>query len=399
MSFLPTWPPGLSQLLLFSLLLLVGLAAGEVAQRLLRLPRIIGYVLGGILLAQLHDGVAERTMFSEARVFAEIALGLILFIMGRRLDFSWLRRDRWLALTGVAESAATFVVSYYTLLAIGMEASWAAVAAAVAMSTSPAVVMLVVRDERAEGQLTERVLCLSALNSTFAVLVITMLLSWLHLEYQRGLEAVLLHPLFLVVGSLLLAWIMAYALMFAARLCGKREAVQFVLILGAVLLTVGLAQTFKLSVLIALLGMGVLVRNFDRERSVLNIEFGSAVEPFFVILFVIVGLRLPLDAIGHVWFSALAFFVVRLAAKIGAVFVVGSMTGAPTQRSLFAGLALAPMSGVATIMVTDAAALYPDFGGELAAVVLGAVVLGTLLGPMATQIALRRAGETEADQQ
>jgi Kef-type K+ transport system membrane component KefB len=394
MTFLPSWPPGLSQLLLFSLLLLAGLAGGELVQRLLRLPRIVGYVLIGIVIATLHDGIAERSMFDEARVFAEIALGLILFLMGRRLDFSWLRRDPWLALTGIAESVVTFVVVYQVLLLFRIEAAWAAVAAAVAMCTSPAVVMLIVRDSRAEGQLTERLLCLTAMNSILAVLTISMLLAWLHLDYQAGWKAVLLHPLYLVVGSLLLASGIGWLLMRAARLCGKREPVQFVLILGTVLLTVALAQTLNLSVLIALLTLGVLVRNFDRGRNVVDVDFGVAAEPFFVILFVIVGLRLPLDAIGGVWPAALAFFGARLAAKVGTLYALGAVTGVPARRSLLTGLALAPMSGVATILVTDAAALYPEFGGKLAAIVLGAVVLGTLVGPLATQYALRGAGET-----
>lgn len=397
MSFLPSWPLSANQLLIFSLLLLAGLAAGELAQRALKLPRIVGYVLAGILIAQLHDGFAERSIFTETRAFAEIALGLILFIMGRRVDFTWLRRDRWLGLISVTESAAAFIATFYTLQLFGIQASWAAVAGAVAMSTSPAVLMLVVRDSRADGQMTERLLCLAAMNSTFAVLAITMLLSWLHFEYQTGLEAVLLHPFYLIVGSLLLSWIMAFALMRGALLCGKRESVQFVLILGAVLLAVALAQMFELSVLVTLLAMGVLIRNFDRHRSVLNIEFGFAVEPFFVILFVVVGLRLPLDAMAGAWLPALAFFAVRLAAKSAAVYVIGHVSGTPTARSWLTGLALAPMSGVATILVSDTTALYPEISEQLAAIVLGAVMLGTLLGPLATQFALHRAGETGDD--
>jgi Kef-type K+ transport system membrane component KefB len=393
MSFLPAWPLDVSQLLLFSLLLIAGLAAGELGQRLLRLPRITGYVVAGLVIGHLHDGVAERPMFDEARVFAEVALGLVLFIMGRRLDFSWLRRDRWLAASGVVESAATFGATYLVLRAFGIEPLWATIAGAIAMSTSPAVVLLVVRDNRAEGQMTERLLCLSAMNSIFAVLALTMLLSWLHLEYQAGLEAVLFHPFYLVIGSLLLAWGMGFALMRAARLCGKREAVQFVLILGAVLLTAALAQMLRLSVPIALLAMGVLVRNFDRDRSVLNIEFGYAVEPFFVVLFVIVGLRLPLGAIAAVWQVALAYFAVRLASKIAAIYLLGRIGGAPAQRSWLTGLALAPMAGVATILASDVVALYPETGARFAAIVLGAVTLGTVLGPIATQFALRRMGE------
>ena len=53
------------------------------------------------------------------------------------------------------------------------------------------------------------------------------------------------------------------------------------------------------------------------------------------------------------------------------------------------------MSGLAVVMVLDTAAMYPAFGGELAAVVLTAVAVLEILGPAATQVALRRAGEAD----
>jgi hypothetical protein len=58
-------------------------------------------------------------------------------------------------------------------------------------------------------------------------------------------------------------------------------------------------------------------------------------------------------------------------------------------------LALLPMSGLAVVMVLDTQSLYPAFGGELAAVVLTAVAVLEILGPIATQFALKRAGEAD----
>jgi len=49
------------------------------------------------------------------------------------------------------------------------------------------------------------------------------------------------------------------------------------------------------------------------------------------------------------------------------------------------------------VMVRDTALLYPSFGMELAAVVLSAVAALELVGPLATQFALRRAGEAHPD--
>ena len=57
----------------------------------------------------------------------------------------------------------------------------------------------------------------------------------------------------------------------------------------------------------------------------------------------------------------------------------------------------ASRTGSAVVMVRDTTSLYPAFGKELAAVVLSAVMILELFGPLATQFALRRAREAHPD--
>jgi hypothetical protein len=72
-------------------------------------------------------------------------------------------------------------------------------------------------------------------------------------------------------------------------------------------------------------------------------------------------------------------------------------TGLGLRAGGWLALALLPLSGQAVIMVRDTVLLYPSFGRELAAVVLSAVVVLELIGPIATQLALKRAGEARPD--
>jgi hypothetical protein len=51
------------------------------------------------------------------------------------------------------------------------------------------------------------------------------------------------------------------------------------------------------------------------------------------------------------------------------------------------------MSGLALAMVHGTADLYPEFGARLSAIVLSAVLILELIGPVAVQYALKRAGE------
>ena len=88
-----------------------------------------------------------------------------------------------------------------------------------------------------------------------------------------------------------------------------------------------------------------------------------------------------------------AFLLVRFAGKAAAVLAFAPLSGIGMRAGGWLAVALLPLSGQAVTMVRDTVTLYPAFGRELAAIVLSAVVVLELLGPIATQLALRRAGE------
>ena len=116
LSFLPTFPFPASPLVLFGLLLLAGVIGGELVKRVLGFPRIVGYVLIGLALGGSGLNVVDAGLVREAWIFVDIALGLILFELGRRLDFAWLRSDPWLAATGVLESALAFACVFLAMI-------------------------------------------------------------------------------------------------------------------------------------------------------------------------------------------------------------------------------------------------------------------------------------------
>src|SRR3970282_553122 len=113
------------------LLLLAGVIAGELVKRALHLPRIVGYVLIGLLLGASGFNLLDAGLVGESWIFVEIALGLVLFELGRRLHFKWLRNAPWLLAPGLLESALAFGFLYLTLAYFGVQPIYAAVAAAI----------------------------------------------------------------------------------------------------------------------------------------------------------------------------------------------------------------------------------------------------------------------------
>jgi Kef-type K+ transport system membrane component KefB len=318
--------------------------------------------------------------------------------LGFRLSLEWLQRNRWLPLAALAESLLCFVAIFATLLAFGFRPLLAATAAAIGTATSPAVITIVAGDLRAEGQVTERMLLFTAFNTVFAYVALTLLLPFLHIEQGRELTTALLHPIYIFAGSVLLGYLACRLLLGLAAWIGKREDRQFVLLVAMVVVTIGVAHTLNFSVPVALITVGVLARNRDRRHALLPVRFGPGGQIFYLILFVLTGAGLELRAFGAAAAAAVAAFIlVRFAGKALAVLALAPRTGLGLQSAGWLAVTLLPLSGQAVVMVQDTISLYPSFGRELAAVVLSAVVVLELLGPIATQFALKRAGEARPD--
>jgi len=396
LSFLPSLPLKLSYPLLFGVLLVVGMLGGELA-RSLKLPRILGYVVVGFMIAPLAQALGLDPLLDHARVFVDMALGLVLFDLGRRMNVLWMKRDWTLAAAAFAESMLAFGAVFAALVAFDFPPVKAGLVAAIAIATSPAVVLLIVQDTRSEGQVTERALNLVAFNSLLASILSTILLASAHLQARWDVESAILHPLYLFAGSLLLGAAMAAFARVVARTVDKTKDLHFTLIAGMVIGAVGIATLLKLSVILALLAFGLFSRNGVRHHDLLNVNLAPASRLLYIVLFVITGAALPLPTLAYAGGAALAIVLARAAGKLAGVMLMAPLGGLSLRQSLGLGCALMPMSTLALVLQNDVARHYPGFGQELTVVFLAAVLIMEIVGPIATQWGLRLAGDTEPE--
>ncbi len=393
LGFLPALPFEMSFALMFGVLLVAGMVGGEMA-RAAKLPRIIGYVGVGFAMAPLARLVGLDLLFDEARIFVDLALGLVLFDLGRRMDLQWMKRDWTLAAAGLAESLLTFAAVFATLLIFDFPPVQSGIAASISMATSPAVVMLIVQDTRAEGQVTERALNLVALNSLLASIITTILLAAAHLDARVDVETALLHPAYLFLGSLGLGGLVAALARLVARSVEKTRELHFTLIAGIVIATVGVAAMLKLSVILSLLAFGLFTRNDARNYDLLNVNLAPASRLLYIVLFVITGASLPLSALAAGGAAGLAVTAARTLGKLVGVLAVAPIGGLRSRQSVGLGLALMPMSTLALMLHNDVVRTYPAFGTHLTAVFLCALIVMEVAGPIMAQWGLKLAGDT-----
>jgi predicted Kef-type K+ transport protein len=168
-------------------------------------------------------------------------------------------------------------------------------------------------------------------------------------------------------------------------------------LIGAIVLAVGLARALNLSVVLALLAMGVLARNQDAKRALLPLQFGYGGQLFLVILFVYVGASLNFSGWREAGAVIVAFLLLRFAAKAVAITAFSRLSALRPGSALWLAAALLPMSEIAWLMMHDTVAIYPDFGPELSTLLLGALALSELAAPIVTGIALRRSDEAHPE--
>lgn len=403
MDFLPPWPLQGTGALTLGLLALVAAMGGELAARM-RAPRLIGYTIVSVIFAAAAAALARISIAPIEDEAADLVLGIsaaiILFETGQRVSWGWLRRNAALTVTSAAEAALTFVVVYAVMRLGAFSGIAAALIATISMATSPAVVLGVVRELRSQGQITERTLLLTAMNSIYAVLLATVLLAWVQVDVHvptfawGDLGRWLLPIGYLVFGSLALAALAARLLLRALALVQRERAPQIVVVLAFIAIVFAIAQALRLSPLLALLTCGAFARTFDHERRLLAAEMGMPVAIALVLFFALSFATVRLDLSFNVWLAALALVAVRAVCKVGVTAALARPAGLTWRKGLLVGVGLLPMSAVALLLTRDLVVVAPALAAQVGGVVAIGVVVMQIAGALLLAAALRRGGET-----
>ncbi|MBX3606080.1 MAG: cation:proton antiporter [Piscinibacter sp.] len=387
------WPPRPDGLFWSALTLVVGGLLGEAVQRGLGLPRIVGYSLAGMALALGGLGPNDGRLGGGLRVIVDLALALLLFELGSRLRLRWLRLNPALLWTSAVESLLSFVAVAGALVGVGVAIPVALAGATLTVAVSGAVVGRVAGELKADGQVTERMIMLTVLNTLFAVLAHRLVLGALHLDRSGDWLRAVLQPLYVFVGSVVVAFALARLVAWIARRLDLRNENSVLLLLGMILLALTLARWFNLSTLLVPLLAGVVLRNSTERPWVWPRHFGTAGGVLVLMLFVVVGSAWSVQALMMGAVAAAVMLAARFAAKAVAVVALARWSGIEARQGLALSLTLAPISGTTLVLFAELHHAQPEIAAALAPIVLSAIAIMELAGPLAVQWGLRMAGD------
>ena len=383
-------------ILIIGLLMVAGLAAGTLASRI-GLPRVVGFVLAGMLFSpDLLGGLFGRTVQGWSAPWIEGAVGIIAYLIGGAMTTAQLRRSgRSIASAAVGESLGAVLAVFLLMLWL----TWpeqglvpALAFAALAATTDPAGSVAVIHQYRARGKLTRTLLGVAALDDALGIVLFALMMIGLTgVSLAAGAEQALLS----VAGGILLGIAMGKALVWSMHRIASRE-LHLPVILAAILMTLGLAKSLTLSPLLAAMALGFSARHLlgsVGERVILPME--RLEEVVFLLFFTLAGAQFDLEVFTAHLDLVAVYFLARVVGKIVGARLGTSMGGAPPVVSRWLGLTLIPQAGVAVGLAMTLAhhPAFRDVGPIIVNVVLANTFLCEAIGPLAARYALTKAGE------
>ncbi len=388
-------------------LLVAYLAGAAVAG--LRLPRVTGYVLVGIVVGPFALGVLTGGMVDSLRTIDELALALIALTAGGELKLGELRKSLR-SILGVALGILTVVIVGMTGLVLALKPvapvvageSWA-FAAAVGLllaiwcaNSSPDATIAVINEAGARGELTETILGATIFKDVVVIVLFAVALALTGpLTSGEPFDPALIGTVAWEVGG---AIAIGAALGWAFGVYLERQARRTVLgtLLFAYLLVL-VADTAHVELLLAAAAAGFVIENFSEagDRLIEAIEANSLV--VFAIFFALAGASLDLHTVAAFWPVALVVVSARTfftwaGARLGARYA-----GSPAPVRRLAWLGLISQAGVTLGLSLLVAAEFPSWGGQFVAVTTAVIIVHLLVGPVLLKIALARAGESRRD--
>jgi Kef-type K+ transport system membrane component KefB len=367
--------------------------AGEVGHRWTGLPRISMYGIVGFALGGTQLGVLPEAGSGPVMLVANVAFGLILFEFGYRINLGWLRTNPWIGATAVLEAALTFAAVYAIALGFNMPLLTSLLLASLAMSTSPATLMRVVNEQRSSGQVTERVLHLTAVNCLLAVFTFKVIVGfWTFQTSGKVLDAVS-NSIVLLAVSAGLGAVFGVGVPALLRRFGRLSRDATVGFAIGVILLVAIAHTLKFSPVLASLTFGFVARHRRVVLSQTQRNFGALGELLAIVLFVFVATTISWQRVWAGLGLGMMLILVRMLIKVAVVGGLARVSGISWRKGVLTGLAMAPISVFVILLLEQARYLGIDLVDQLAPLAAATLVL-ELIGPVVTQRALVMAGES-----
>lgn len=403
-----------------SIALLAGLLLSRLA-KLVKLPAVTAYLISGVLIGPFVLGALNIPgigIISEQiegfGLISDLALGFIAFSMGNEFRLSQLKKiGKQATVIGVLQALITTIVVDVALIALHfampdtLSIPAAIVLASVATATAPAATLMVVKQYKAKGPVTDVLLPVVALDDAVGLVVFAISFGIARSMGTAGVSplAIILEPLLEIVLSLLLGFVMGLLFTLCEKYFHSRSK-RMAVSVTFVMLTVALSGLkfeigdihIAFSSLLACMMLGTVFCNICEVSEELMDRADRWTTPVLILFFVISGAELDLSVFAQ-WTVVVVGIIYIIARSLGKYYganISARITKSDPNIIKYLGITLLPQAGVALGMAIKAIELGPD-GAIVRNITLFAVLIYEIVGPFLTKMALTKAGDIKEE--
>lgn len=408
-------------LLSLSVAMFAGLMLSRLAKKV-KLPAVTSYLVAGILIGPYFLGAfgikgmgfVSMDDINSYGLVSDVALGFIAFSIGNEFRLSQLKKTgKQATVIGIFQAVFTTLIVDAALIGLHfiipdkLSLPNAIVLGAIASATAPAATLMVVRQYKAKGPLTDLLLPIVALDDAVGLVLfaVSFGVAKALISGKVDVISVILEPILEVVLSLALGFIMGMLFTFFERFFHSRSkrltmSVTFIFVTVALSMlefNIGGVKIAFSSLLVCMM-LGTVFCNFCDFSEELMDRVERWSQPILVLFFVISGAELELSTFKDI-----------IVVGIGAVYILARCVGKYFGASLssravkcnaniikYLGITLFPQAGVALGMAMKAEQLGAE-GLLVTNITLFSVLVYELVGPYLTKISLAKAGEIDPE--
>ncbi len=408
----------MSTLLSVSIALLVGLLMTRVFKPL-KLPTVTAYLIAGVLIGPYFMGrigieglgFASGEAVAALGLISEVALGFIAFSIGSEFKLEELKKTGMQA-TVIGIFQALVATLFVDLALYGMHLmmpdkltmSQVITLGAIATATAPAATLMVVRQYKAKGKLTDLLLPIVALDDAVGLIVFAVSFGIAKTLISGSVDfiSIFVNPILEILCSLILGAIMGWILtqlekMFNSNTNRLNMTITFVFLTVALAMmefSIG-ALHISFSSLLVCMMLGTVFCNICPLSFDLMEKSEKWTSPLLALFFVISGAELELNVFADwaIVVIGMVYIIFRSLGKYFGAYASAKFTKCSPEICKYLGITLLPQAGVALGMCSIAAAQLPGEGTLIRNITLFAVLIYELFGPVLTRMALTAAGD------
>ena len=403
-----------------SIALLSGLLLSRLVKKLI-LPAVTAYLIAGVLIGPFVlgalniDGIGiTSNQIDGLGLISDIALGFIAFAMGNEFRLSQLKKiGKKAVIIGIFQAVFTTIIVDAVLIGLHFiipdkfPIQAAIILAAIATATAPAATLMVVKQYKAKGSVTDILLPVVALDDAVGLVVFAISFGIAKSIGSGPVDvlSIVVEPILEVVLSLLLGFVMGLLFTLCERFFHSRSK-RMAISVTFVMMTVALSFLqfdlgpihISFSSLLSCMMLGTVFCNFCEVSEELMERADRWTTPILILFFVISGAELELNVFADITvvLIGIVYIISRSLGKYFGASISAKMTKCDPNIIKYLGITLLPQAGVALGMANKAKELG-DVGNIVCNITLFAVLIYEIVGPFLTKVALTKAGDIKKE--